>query len=569
MPVSTSRQGRDTPRTVSHETVIRRGGAQAPTVKFTLDDAGSVVATSIRIASRDGDFGPTSHATRTVTVPLRPQAPRTVAFATGASHPAPDAGVPNFDVDFAWMRAFSARASRLASPTATPPAAIQLDIIAAPVVAPHERPVWAHDCPTCRDEWSIRATTETPVLSGICTGHPAATCPECTENHATRVTRATVMLAKAENALATARTPKQYARAEKRVAHWKSALSALGHTPQGMCPRHESKPVNDPATVPANFPRQAETLDVSAVAWLHAVEELAREHSVKREHGVDASTADALRRAGVTVPTVPLGAVHTIRAAKPAPRHRGGGDNASTLYATLYAARPSWERDALGEGIAAGTTIAPDPTTIRRADVKTAALVAAGDARASRPVTTHDAYALRGVGVVGRDDTFEGRVVAERWRGRARALDRVCAVCRRAECPSVRRTGQPCGAVAVQPPPLPPPPRGAVTRPRICIVCRRAECPSVRRIDGICLAVQPAESVKRPQGVYVAPTAVSSHGRHGSTYRAPDETASKPRVPRTYVEPIAAQAEGIRGARTTPERAHGPYETPPRGRIVR
>lgn len=470
MPVSTSRQGRDTPRTVSHETAIRRGGAQAPTVKFTLDDAGSVVATSIRIASRGGDFGPTSHATRTVTVPLRPQAPRTVAFASGASHPAPDAGVPNFDVDFAWMRAFSARASRLASPAATP-TAIQLDIITAPVVAPHERPVWAHECSVCRDEWSIRATAETPVLSGICTGHPAATCPECTEDHAVKVARATEGLSKGENALSTAKTPKSYARAEKRVAHWKSELSRLGDTPQGMCPRHDSKPSDEARAV------------------------LSR--GTPREH------------------------------------KRTGGDNASTLYATLYAARPSWERDALGEGIAAGTTLAPDPTTIRRADIETAALVAAGDARASRPVTTHDAYALRGVGVVARDDTFEGRVVAERWRGRARALDRVCAVCRRAECPSVRRTGQPCGAVAVQP------------------------------------ATPPAESVKRPQGVYVAPTAVSSHGKHGSTYTAPVEPVAKPRTPRTRVEPIDAQAEGIRGACTTPERAHGPYVEAPRGRIVR
>lgn len=246
-----------------------------------------------------------------------------------------------------------------------------------------------------------------------------------------------------------------------------------------------------------------------------------------------------------------------------------GGDLASTLYATLYAAPPSWSRDALGEAIAAGTTIAPDPSKIRRADVETAALVAAGDAHASRPVTTHDAYALRGVGVVARDDTFEGRVVAERWRGRARALDRVCAVCRRAECPSVRRTGQPCGAIAVQPPPLPPPPVGPVTRPRICIVCRRAECPSVRRIDGICLAVQPAESVKRPQGVYVAPSAISSHGKHGSTYRAPVEPVAKPRVAPTRVESIAAQAEGIRAARETLPPNAPTYSAPPRGRIVR
>ena len=51
----------------------------------------------------------------------------------------------------------------------------------------------------------------------------------------------------------------------------------------------------------------------------------------------------------------------------------------STLYATLYAAPPSWSRDALAEGIAAGTTLAPDTSKIRRADVETAALVAAGD----------------------------------------------------------------------------------------------------------------------------------------------------------------------------------------------
>jgi len=153
---------------------------------------------------------------------------------------------------------------------------------------------------------------------------------------------------------------------------------------------------------------------------------------------------------------------------------------------------------------------------------------------APRETAAHDAYALRGVGVVATDATFEGRVVAERWRGRARALDRVCAVCKRMECPAVRRTGAPCVASEVRTPAAPSAPSTAPAR-----------------------------------GVYVAPSTVASHGKHGSTYRAPEEALTKPRTPRTRVEPLGAQASGIIGARTTPERPHGPYETAPRGRIVR